>query len=203
MAYKNDIFVSYRRNSETLEWINIHLIPLLSLRLEFELCRKPIIFVDDQIETAVSWPIQLGTELARSRILLVLWSGNYLNSKWCTEEMSLMLERERETKRRTINNPRGLVVPAFIHDGEKFPFKRSDIQYFEIQKCFNLRMAKDSVRAEELDAILTTEAPAIAKAIQNAPAWRTAWTRCSAKKMCDLLYKRQAPQKTLPRFSSR
>lgn len=39
MAYKNDIFISYRRNPETLEWINNHLVPLLSLRLGFELGR--------------------------------------------------------------------------------------------------------------------------------------------------------------------
>ena len=203
MAYKNDIFISYRRNSETLEWINNHLVPLLSLRLGFELGRPPQIYIDTQLETGVSWPNQLGKELACSRILFVLWSGNYLNSKWCTEEMSLMLERERKTKRRSEQNPRGLVVPAFIHDGDKFPYSASDIQYFEIQKCFNVRMAKDSVRAEELDSILTSEAPAIAKAIQQAPPWRKEWVQIATQNLYKQLFKGDVAQKTLPRFSSR
>ena len=203
MAYKHDIFISYRRNEETLVWINNHFVPLLSLRVEFELGHKPIIFVDDQLESGVSWPLQLGTELGCSKVLIVLWTGNYLSSQWCTEEMSQMLERERETARRTIKNPRGLVIPGFIHDGEQFPFKASDIQYFEMQKCFNVRMAKDSRRAEELDEILATEAPAIAKAIRNAPAWRSAWTRRSAKRLYKVLFKGVPSQKTLPRFSVR
>jgi hypothetical protein len=203
MAYKNDIFISYRRDHETLEWINNHLVPLLSLRLGFELGRAPKIFIDTQLETGVSWKNQLGSELARSRILFVLWSGNYLNSEWCTLEMSLMLQRERKTKRRTAQNPRGLVIPAFIHDGEKFPYQASDIQYFEIQKSFNVRMAKDSLRAEELDAILTTQAPAIAKAIDKAPVWRKEWIQLTANDLYKQLFKGKISQKSLPRFSSR
>jgi hypothetical protein len=203
MAYKNDIFISYRRDPETLEWINKHLVPLLSLRLNFELGRAPSIFIDTQLETGVSWKNQLGNELAQSRILFILWSGNYLNSQWCTLEMSLMLERERKTKRRTAQNPRGLVIPAFIHDGSEFPYKASDIQYFEIQKTFNVRMAKDSVLAEELDSILTTQAPAIAKAIVEAPPWRKEWVQLSGTQLYKKLFKGKTSQDTLPRFSSR
>ena len=203
MAYTNDIFISYRRNAETLEWINNHFVPLLSLRLGFELGRTPDIYIDTQLETGVSWKNQLGNELARSRILFILWSGNYLNSEWCTLEMCLMLARERMTNRRTAENPRGLVIPAFIHDGEKFPYQASDVQYFEIQKTFNVRMAKDSVRAEELDSILTTQAPAIAKAIEEAPAWREDWIQLTADDLYQQLFKGEISQTTLPRFSSR
>lgn len=204
MAYKHDIFISYRRNPETLEWLRNHFIPLLALRLELELNQKPVIYVDDQLESGTSWPLQLGTELGRSKILLVLWTGNYFSSKWCTQELCQMLARERETKRRTPKNPRGLVIPAFIHDGDKFPSQLSDVQYFEMQKCFNVRMAKDSRRAEELDEILSNEAPAIAEAIRNAPAWRSTWSLNSAKKLYRLLFKKdEAAQKTLPRFTAR
>jgi hypothetical protein len=203
MAYLHDIFISYRRNPETLYWLNNHFIPLLTLRLEFELERKPSIYVDTQLEAGTSWPLQLGTELGRSRILLVLWTGNYLASDWCTLEFSHMLARERQTKRRTSKNPKGLVIPAMIHDGEKFPSGLSDIQYFEIQKCFNVRMAKDSKRAEELDEILANQAPAIALAINNAPGWRASWPKTAAKNMYKRLFQKEAAQSTLPRFAAR
>lgn len=204
MAYKHDIFISYRRNPETLEWMKNHFLPLLSLRLELELSRKPDIYVDDQLESGMSWPLQLGTELGSSKILVVLWTGNYFSSKWCTQELCQMLARERETKRRKPKNPRGLVIPAVIHGKDRFPSELSDVQYFEMEKCFNVRMAKDSRRAEELDEILSNEAPAIAKAISNAPAWRSAWPLSSAKKLYRLLFQEgEVAQKTLPRFTAR
>ncbi len=204
MAYKHDIFISYRRNAETLEWMKKHLLPLLSLRLEFELNREPDIYVDEQLKTGTSWPLELGRELGSSKILLVLWTANYLGSKWCAQELCQMLARERETRRRTPKNPMGLVIPAIIHDGEKIPQELRDVQYFEMQKCFNLRMAKDSPRAEELDDILSNKAPAIAKAISCAPAWRSSWPLNSAKKLYRLLFREEeAAQKTLPRFTAR
>lgn len=204
MAYVHDIFISYRRNPETLDWLNNHFIPLLSLRLELELNRKPDIYVDTKLEAGASWPLQLGAELGRSKILMALWTGNYLSSKWCTLEISHMLARERETKRRTPKNPKGLVIPAMIHDGEKYPPNLSDVQYFELQKCFNVRMARDSRRAEELDDILSNQAPAIARAINSAPPWRSAWPVTAATKMYKQLFqKAKVSQKTLPRFGAR
>ena len=204
MAYLNDIFISYRRDPETLYWLNEHFLPLLNLRLGFELSRPPVIYVDTKLESGGSWPIDLGTELGRSRILMVLWSGIYLSSKWCTLEFTQMIARERETKRRTLKNPKGLVIPAMIHDGEKFPPDLKDIQYFEIQKYFNARMGKYSPRAEELDDILAAQAPAIAQAIRSAPPWRATWPQTAAQKMYKLLFqKHKASQKTLPRFAAR
>jgi TIR domain len=204
MSYLNDIFISYRRNPDTLYWINEHFLPLLRLRLGFELQRAPVIYVDTGLESGTSWPIQLGTELGRSRVLMVLWSANYLSSRWCTLELSEMVARERKTRRRTLNNPKGLVIPAMIHDGEKFPQHLQDIQYFEIQKYFNVRMAKYSERAAELDDIIAAQAPDIAQAINSAPPWRAQWPKTAAQNMYKLLFRDdEAPQKTLPRFAAR
>jgi len=103
MGYSNDIFISYRRNPETHAWITEHFVPLLALRVELELGRKPSIYVDDQIESGTSWPASLGVALGCSRVLIPLWSGNYLSSAWCVQELSHMLARERETDLRTAN----------------------------------------------------------------------------------------------------
>ena len=63
MSYQYDIFISYRRHAETRTWIKEHFIPLVELRVEFELGRKPVIYIDDQIESGTSWPAALGAAL--------------------------------------------------------------------------------------------------------------------------------------------
>jgi hypothetical protein len=202
MSYSHDIFISYRRNPETYVWITEHFVPLLTLRVELELGRRPLIYVDDQIESGTSWPASLGAALGGSRVLIALWSGNYLASVWCTEELSHMLGREREAKLRTVNRPHGVVIPAFIHDGEKFPPDLRYIEHFEVQKCFNVRMARNSPRAEDLDAALTVQAPAIAACIDHAPTWRKAWPEQAAAGFFSQFYQQaEAVQRTVPRFT--
>src|ERR1035437_1784667 len=202
MSYQHDIFISYRRNPETYVWITEHFVPLLKLHVELELGRKPEIYVDSQIESGTSWPASLRAALGASRVLIALWSANYLASVWCTEELSHMLAREREAKLRTIDRPHGVVIPAFIHDGEKFPPDLGHIQHFEVQKCFNVRMARNSPRAEELDAALTAQAPAIAACIDHAPTWRKAWPKQAAADFFKQFYQQaEAVQKTVPRFT--
>jgi hypothetical protein len=202
MSYNYDIFISYRRNPETLAWIKEHFVPLLSLRLEFELQRKPAIYVDEQIESGSSWPPALGAALGGSRVLIALWTGNYFASVWCTEEFSQMLGREDEAKLRTVARPHGLIIPAFIHDGDSFPPDLKHIQPFEIQSCFNPRMARNSQRAEELDAALAAQAPAIASSIQNAPSWRKKWAAKAGAAFYKCYHRHsESVQTRVPRFT--
>lgn len=203
MPYRYDIFISYRRNSETHAWITNHFMPLLELRVGMELARKPQIYLDDQLEVGTSWPASLGAALGSSRILIPLWSGNYLASAWCTTELSYMLAREQLAKARTQKHPTGLIVPAIIHDGEfdNLPPEIRSIQCMPIQKSFNVRMAHNGPRAEELDAILTTEAPAIANCINNAPQWQSKWPDGAARRFLKTLHRQAAVQNTVPRLA--
>jgi hypothetical protein len=201
MNYRNDIFISYRRDSETRSWLTEHFEPLIKLRVRQELGREPVLFVDDQLESGVSWPAQLGMELGGSRILIALWAKDYFASVWCTEEIVLMLSREQEYGLRTDQNPRGLIIPAVIHDGRDFPASLSDIQKFEIQHLFNVRMARNSPRAEELDAVLTAEAPAVAAAIEAAPPWRQEWPLAAAAAFREQLRTVAPSQNRPPRFT--
>jgi len=203
MAYQHDIFISYRRNPETLSWLTEHFVPLLKLRVEQELNREPEVYVDEQVEVGASWPLDLGVALGCSRTLIALWSGNFLASVWCTAELSHMLGREREADLRTLAKPHGVVIPAFIHDGEKFPPDLAHIKPFKIQKCFNVRMARNSQRAEELDAALAEQAPAIAACIENAPQWRQKWPEAAAHDFYTRFHQAAGPeQTTVPRFSA-
>jgi TIR domain len=201
VGYAHDIFISYRRDAETRAWLENHFLPLLKLRVGQEIGRQPTIFVDDQLESGVSWPEQLGVELGQSKILVALWAKDYFASTWCTEEMVLMLARESECGLRSARNPRGLVVPAVIHDGADFPRSLSMIQRFEIQDCFNVRMARDSARAEQLDAILSNEAAALSRAINAAPPWREEWPVAAATQFRETLFAAAPSQEQPPGFS--
>jgi hypothetical protein len=201
--YTHDIFISYRRNSETLAWIKQHFLPLLTLRVDMELGRTPTVFIDEQVETGTSWPQALGTALGCSRTLIALWTGNYLSSVWCSTELSHMVAREHEADLRSAQRPHGVVIPAFIHDGNRFPAELGYMQRFEIQQCFNVRMAPNSPRAEELDAALAAQAPAIAACIDNAPAFRSAWPEAAAEQMYERFHQKVGPvQTTVPRFTA-
>jgi hypothetical protein len=175
MSYVHDIFISYRRDDETRRWLERHFLPLLGMRVRQELLRVPEVFVDDSIESGVSWPEQLAVELGRSRILVALWAKDYFASGWCVEELATMMIRERHYGFRTRANPRGLIVPAVIHDGDEFPAPLGVIQHFGIQKQFNVRMSREGKRAEKLDEILSLQAAAIAHSIEAAPAWTPSW----------------------------
>jgi TIR domain len=199
MAYEHDIFISYRRNDETLAWLENHFAPLLELRVGQELMRSPTIYIDvRKAEAGASWPPQLGIALGRSRILIALWAKDYFASEWCTEEMAQMLAREQESGLRSDTDPRGLVVIAVIHDGDDFPNGLAEIQRFDIKNSFNVRMAQNSLRAEELDATLVQQAPAIVHAINAAPEWRDAWSLKAAKKFRTLLQTAPPSQSQLP-----
>jgi hypothetical protein len=172
------------------------------LRVGLELGREPAVFVDDQIESGTSWPAALGRALGYSRTLIALWSGNFLSSVWCVAELSHMLVREKEEQLRTVGKPHGVIIPAFIHDGNKFPSDLQHIQHFELQKCFNVRMARNSPRAEELEAALAAQAAGIAACIDNAPDWRDSWPRAAADSLFQRFHQRtEAAQITIPRFT--
>lgn len=204
MSYYYDIFISYRRDPETLTWINEHFVPILTQRLDFELGRKPKFYIDQQMEVGSSWPPALGAALGTSRVLIALWTGNYLESVWCTHEFAQMLSREKEAKLRTVTKPLGLVIPAFIHDGESFPVAIKHIQPLEIQPTFNSRMSRTSVRAEQLADALAQHAPAIAASIKGAPAWRKNWATKAAATFYKLFHQHAlSEQKSVPRFTRR
>jgi hypothetical protein len=204
MAYEHDIFVSYRRHPETLIWITTHFVPLLELHVEMELQRKPVIYIDTQTDSGTSWPVSIGAALGNSRIMVALWTGNYLASDWCAQELAHMIARENKFQLRTVERPHGIVVPAFIHDGNKFPQELSHIQHFEIQSYFNVRMAREGRLAEALDSALSEQAPAITACIENAPDWEEEWPKEAAAEFFERFYQRVKVQQTdLPRFTTK
>ena len=204
MPYKNDIFISYWRDPETLRWIDAHFLPLLRHHVGYELCRRPDIYVHEiqgQIPAGVAWPMELGEELGSSRTLIALWSKPYLSSAWCTEELSIMLAREQESGARTLGNKYGLVVPVIAHDGETIPSELGLTQRMDIKAYCNPRMRSDSEKAEALSDYIGRHAEGLAMAIEAAPSWREEWPRAAAQRLYRRYFSSQQPsQRRAPRF---
>ena len=68
MAYKYDIFVSYRNIYPYNEWVKDHLLPFLNSYLENNLGRQPQVFFDrNEISLGDAWPERLKNALVYSR----------------------------------------------------------------------------------------------------------------------------------------
>lgn len=202
MAYQHDIFISYRRQELTLEWINNQFIPLLKHHIFDELGRDPQFYVDTQLESGTTWPVSLGSALGASRTIIPLWTKAFPKSKWCSCELGHMLEREKRSGFRTHDKPSGLVFPTIIHDGEKLPIAIATIQKTEIQECYNVRMSKYSPKAEILDDLLKPLGKAIADAINNAPDWKQDWQIEAENSFMQQFYIKddESTQGQLPKF---
>jgi TIR domain len=205
MAYQYDIFISYRRDEETLAWIKAHLVPLIRTHVGNALGRAPTLYLDvDEESPGAAWPAKLGDALGRSRIVLVLWSKRYLNSVWCAAELSQMIDRQTAAGLGTITSPVSLIVPAIIHDGEPKdrPAGLAHLQWMQIDKFFTTRMAANGGRAEEFELAIKGNADHIADCIIAAPAWSPAWGQTAATALMNQLQADSAgPQTALPRFT--
>ena len=203
MGYLHDIFISYKRDPEALEWIRRFLKPILMHRVQMELQRPATIYVHEvtaQIPAGTAWPVELGEVIACSRVLVAVWSGDYLSSDWCRQELSLMLHREQAAHARTARNKFGLVIPVVAHDGETIPVKLAAAQKLEVNEFFNSRMPSDGVKAEKLADLIALHAKGIAGAIKAAPRWEKKWPRKAAQQMLKLFDAKQRSQRALPRF---
>ena len=160
-------------------------------------------FRDNQLEAGTSWPLALGTTLANSRVLIALYTKTYFHSQWCTTELALMLQREKQEGYRNNKHPDGLIIPAVLHDCERLPKRLAGIQVRPIRECFNVRMQKNSPIAERLAAEIAELAKPIARAIKSAPKWRGDWRATNAAQFQRLiLAKNPSKQATVPGFGS-
>ena len=201
MSYVYDIFLSYRRDPETNLWIKDHFEPLLKQRVRPALPKGPDIFIDvNEMEAGQPWPQQLADAISASRIIMPLWSEDYLNSLWCTCEISHMLERQKELARHGNPEP-SLIFPVIIHDGITMPVDIKILQTVDVQDYFNSRMNKYSEKAEKLSDTLKKVSASIAKLILQAPAFQNDWNIGARTSFRDQFYKNEeAHQASLPKY---
>ena len=173
--YQYDVFISYPRIGQTPDWVEEHFVPALKHCVSLELGREPEIYFDKRLALGTTWPVDLGEKLAQSRVLISLWTRNYLGSDWCDLELAHMLARERETGLRSKENANGIVILIIVHDGETNPHHLNKIQTVENIEYFNPKMRKDGKKSERFYDKLKKHAESIAELIENAPPWKPEW----------------------------
>ena len=116
-GYEFDVFISYRRDGNPHEWGRNHFFDRLRRCLADHLPWKPAVFVDEEMEIGVDWPLRLQRALSRTRILVPILSAEYFQSRWCTSEWQSMVEREE------LLGPglHRLIYPILYADSENFP----------------------------------------------------------------------------------
>jgi hypothetical protein len=77
ITYEFDIFISYRRHAPVLEWVKNHFEPRLTEWLGTSWPNEPRDF-RDEIEVGSDWPLRLENGLARSGLLVAVWSPGLL-----------------------------------------------------------------------------------------------------------------------------
>jgi hypothetical protein len=198
--YEFDVFISYCRLKQWPLWLQKYFLPVFEHWLSSELGRDARVFVDLEMKSGVSWPTTVGQKLARSAVLVPLWTRNYFASEWCTEEFSHMLMREENCNYRTNERPDGLIVPAIIHDGSDFPWEIGHINHVDLCACSNIIMVPDGKTAEMLSERLRDWMPSVRCAIENAPPYDPNWDQMSATKFFTKYQKTPPRQLTVPRF---
>lgn len=123
--YRHHIFVSYSRLDKLwTRWARENVAGALETLLRPSVGRVSI-YIDEKIETGNSWPTDLATALARSRLLVPLLSRAYFESDWCRLELELMLRREQQCGLRCDSNRAVLILPFVYDDGDCFPLEVS------------------------------------------------------------------------------
>jgi hypothetical protein len=200
--YEYDIFLSYRRLGAASDWVKNHFKPVLKSALAPELGRDPEIYFDNRVETGATWPVELGRNLGRSRILICLWSRTFLSSEWCKKELNLMWKREQILGLRTPAHPNGVVAVSIIHDGETMPDELSISQRSEIAEFYNPMMRIDSPKRESFFTKMQSCAAGIAEMIECAPPFDETWEHEAAEEVYEVYLAGQPPrQPTQPRYT--
>jgi len=172
VSYKHDAFLSYRRADDWPRFVDGIFLPMLRRELSDTLGRQAEIFHDGRLEAGGAWPQELALAVARSRIMICLWSRQYFGSDWCKAELGQMLARRQAVGGVPLPP---LVVAAVIHDGNQLPGELDSIQRFEIQRYASPDLAERSQRREELSFKVRDLAEQAGHAIEKAPPLDQAW----------------------------
>lgn len=197
--YENDIFISYRRSdADWVRWTRENFVRALTSLLRVRLGAVKV-FVDESIEDGASWPNHLAMSLSRSRVMVAVLSRDYFQSDWCRLELALMHHREKTGKYRTAANPRGLIIPVVIDDGDCFPVEVQAMQGEPLHKFANPFMRPDSPNQEAMAELLRHKfCASIESALHATPAYDPDWEQFAHKQFDDAFKVRMQSQNTVP-----
>lgn len=163
-----------------------------------ELGQPPRIFLDEQIEAGHVWPEELADALARSKVLVGLWTPLYFSSAWCQSELAHMYARERQCGLRSRGRRGSLIIPATLHDGEDFPTRAKKRQMVDLSAYASPWAVRDGPTTEALAQRIAAWVPTVAHAIQRAPAFDPTWQDLAFEDFMALFTRTNLEQTNLP-----
>jgi len=179
MAYKYDVFISYRR--PTKRWVSKYFKRLIEHYLPEALDGRPvqIFFDENDIHTGDAWENRLKKALSESKCLVPVLTPSYFTSSWCTKEFAVMENRSQKLGFQTVQNPGGLIVPITINKGTSYPRK---IQAIQALPCYDYYMSRgdlDKMRFwQDFEQIIADWISTdLLRAISHAPAWNEDWQK--------------------------
>jgi hypothetical protein len=168
MSYQHHVFVSYSHENRWTPWTRDYFKPELSAHLQQELREKPDIFVDDRIHFGADYVTALAENLAHSRAMVAIFSGDYFSRQWCVHELDLMLDRA--------GGAPGLVIPVVVHDCDSLPSPVSRIQFADLKRFRVATMNVHGQKYEDFSTAVGTIAPDVCRTVRTAPAFDASWT---------------------------
>jgi hypothetical protein len=91
----------------------------------------PQIFWDPDISPGDQWPAALRDALARSRILVPVFTNPYFRSSYCLAELNTMIARENALALRARGSSQGIIYPVRFY-GDDYPETIREIQWVDM-----------------------------------------------------------------------
>jgi|GEM_PF-3049774 len=123
----------------------------------------------------VRWPRDLASKMAKSAVLLPMFSERYFSSQWCDAELRYMLSREKSCGLLERGESSTLIVPVIVDDVEALPRQISDLDPREITPFVSMTMTDGSPKAEGLEEEVRIIAKRIKSAFDIAKEYRPEW----------------------------
>lgn len=180
MDYVNDVFISYKRQDEWTGWVRGPFRKLLKAYLTQELGTEPRIFVDDAIPVGADQAMALGDNLARSKVMIGVFSADYFGSEWCLHELDLMAGRAIATN--TVGPNQGIIIPALVQDGHRIPSPIDVLQRIDLGEWRRVGINETWPTYPGFSEGMKGLAEVVGKAVLGAPNFDVAWvTDCTTR----------------------
>lgn len=113
----------------TKKWVFEDFYPTFSKLLQPSLAYKLKIFIDENIDCGDKKTDKIITSLAKSKLLICIWSGYYFTRDWCVFEYKSMRYREKRLNMK-------LIIPIKVTYEDDFPTEIEDIEPYDFRNYF-------------------------------------------------------------------
>lgn len=162
MPFAYDVFLSYRRHSAYIAWLDDYFVERFDHELRQLLNHEPRIFRDtEMIKVGQHWPTVLQDALATSRCMVAVWAPDYFRSYYCYNEWR-NFQRHRK----------GFVLPLqYSVNRNKFPIEAQELDIADFSPyTFTDKGFHKSSRFFKYQIAIREFAVQVAEAIERAPA---------------------------------